>query len=54
MKCHKTLYIYKCIACRYEGQLFLTGDDHEGEETKCAKCLMPVLLNWDDGVTFYI
>ncbi|MGF6853944.1 DNA-directed RNA polymerase subunit RPC12/RpoP [Paraburkholderia sp. CI3] len=46
------LYVYRCAACGYRGQLYFADDSHEGEAVICASCDGAASLEWDGGVTF--
>lgn len=47
------LYVYRCGACGFGGELRLPGDSHDGEDATCSKCGAPVRLEWDGGVTLH-
>lgn len=44
------LYVYRCTACGYRGELRLEGDAHDGEQVECRACGAKVVLEWDGGV----
>ena len=40
-------YTYRCTECRLDGEVFLRGDEHDGEAYGCAVCGATVFLQWD-------
>ncbi|AZU59759.1 hypothetical protein CFM90_26410 (plasmid) [Ralstonia solanacearum] len=48
---HQVLYVYRCAECGHRGEQRLSGDSHDGEESKCNACGSAVMLEWDGGVT---
>jgi hypothetical protein len=50
----RVLYAYKCPGCLYDGQVYLSGDVHDGAPHECSACGAKVFLEWDGGVTFDI
>lgn len=48
----QVLYVYKCKECGRDGQIHLSGDQHDGAPHECSSCGAKVFLEWDGGVTF--
>jgi hypothetical protein len=50
----KVLYVYRCAACGHHGKIHFEDDSHDGEAGTCSICRVPVIFEWDGGVTFEV
>jgi predicted SprT family Zn-dependent metalloprotease len=49
----QVLYVYRC-KCGHHGEVYHSGDGHDGEPVRCEVCYRPNKLEWDGGCHFAI